>query len=333
MFRGTVTIAVLVAVAACTSCRGDGPSVPFGSSRAPANSTSTTPEVGTSGVPATDASATTAATANATTIVAATTVTRPYVADPEVCVATSASEIDLGESNDGLLRPFALSLAGWHRFQVIADPELGVDGRWALVGTIPATTGFDSATWDTTESDQHHLDTINGWPVAISTAPSGYTDASIDLGGETDAYVRTYRFDLDAIRSLIVGLSARPPGDPIGFDYAGAGALPGLEMVLDRGDEPVDADIAVLECVADGDAVVRIASITGDALAQYAVVLDQPYPIDIGRRGESVVSIVGVGRLDDPPRLSDVSNAPDDVWARLLSQLPPPAPGATDGGS
>lgn len=79
-------------------------------------------------------------------------------------------------------------------------------------------------------------------------------------------------------------------------------------------------------------AIVRIASITGDALAQYVVILDQPYPADIGRLGDAVVSIVDFGRLDNPPRVSDVSNAPDDVWTRLLSQ-PPPSQGPTDNDS
>lgn len=271
----------------------------------------------------TGAPETVASAGTTTTTIVEPTVTRPYIDDSNICVAASANESSTGNFNDGFLRPFALSSAGWHRFQIVADPELGVDGRWALVGTIPANNGFVGDNWNAAaESEFLHYDTINGWPVAITTSPNGYTDASIDLGGDTDAYVRTYRFDLDSIRALISVLTVRPPGEPAGFDYSPTDELPGLDLVLDRGDEPSDADIAVLECVVQDEAIVRVASIIGDPLAQYVVILDQPYPSDIGQLGTAVVSIDG-GLLDDPPRVSDVSNAPRDVWTRLLDQPPP----------
>ena len=346
MFRGTLIVAALVASAFGSSCdANDDAERPTDSSEletlqsstsAPPEASVTTPTSTTSASTTSEAPRSTVApetlASTTTTTVVDTTVTRPYIDDPSICVPASATETSISEFNDGLLRPFALSRAGWHRFQVIADPELGADGHWALVGTIPATTGFDSDNWNAAESEQQHYDTINGWSVAITTAPSGYTVASIDLGGETDAYVRTYRFDLESIRALISELALRPPEDPIGFEYSRTDALTGLEMVLDRGDEPVDAHIAVLECVVKDQAIVRIASITGDALAQYVVILDQPYPADIGRLGDAVVSIVDFGRLDSPPRVSDVSNAPDDAWARLLGQ-PPPSQGPTDNDS
>ena len=348
MFRGTLTVAALVAFAFGSSCDGneDAERPPDSSELEPLqSSTSASPEVSvtvttptsaitastTSEAPGSTVAPETLASTTTTTIVES-TVTRPYIDDPSMCVAASVTETSISEFNGGLLRPLALSRAGWHRFQIIADPELGADGRWALVGTIPATTGFDSDNWNAAESEQQHYDTINGWPVAITTAPSGYTDASIDLGGETDAYVRTYRFDLDSIRALISGLALRPPEDPIGFEYSRTDALPGLEMVLDRGDEPVDADIAVLECVVEDEAIVRIAVHHRRRVAQYVVILDQPYPADIGRLGDAVVSIVDFGRLDNPPSVSDVSNAPDDVWARLLNQSPP-SQGPTDNDS
>ena len=263
-------------------------------------STSTTrPVLDSSVTPETVASTTAVSIVEPTvTTITEPTVIRPYIADPKICVAASASEASFADVNDGLLRPFALSGAGWHRFQIIADPNLGVDGRWALVGTIPAK--FDSDQWLSPESDHYRYDTINGWPVAITTSPTGYADASIDLGGETDAYVRTYRFDLESIRALISQLSLRPVTEPFGFDYTPSDDLSGLELVLDRDDEPVDATFASLECVVEGQSIIRVASIVGDPLAQYVLILDQPYPDDIGRLGDAVVSIVDFGRSDDP---------------------------------
>jgi hypothetical protein len=95
-------------------------------------------------------------------------------------------------------------------------------------------------------------------------------------------------------------------------------------MVIDRGDTPVDAQVAVLECIVQEGPIVRIATITGDPLAQYVLVLDQPYPYDIGRIGAAVVSIGGfVRELDRFPQLSDVTNAPEDVWNQLTEQRAP----------
>jgi hypothetical protein len=258
---------------------------------------------------------------------------RPYVADPDVCVAAAARETDTSAWSESLLRPFAMSGAGWHRFQIIADPELGVDGRWALVGTIPANSGFDSDIWNANEPNYRHRDTINRWPVAITTSSSGYVDAAIDLGGETDAYVRTYRFDLESIRALISGLAVRSSSEPIGFDYSPVAELAGLDVVIDRPDEPVDADIAVLECVIEGVSILWISAITGDPLVQYVTILDQRYPSEIGRIGDAVVSISGLGHeLGDRPQLSDVTHAPAAVWDNLLEQrLPSDGPLDSDG--
>ncbi len=256
---------------------------------------------------------------------------RPFVADPDVCVSAAARETNISEYSDGLLRPYSLSSAGWHRFQIVADPDLGADGRWALVGTIPANSSFGPENWNAVESEYQHYDTINGWPVATTTSPSGYSAALIDLGGETDAYVRTYRFELDSIRALISGLAVRASDGPIGFVYSPVVELPGLEMVVDRGDDPVDADIATLECVIEGEANLRIGAITGDPLVQYVTVLDQPYPYDIGRIGDAVVSISGFN-VEGGPTLSDITQAPDAVWSHLLKQRAPSlGPADTDG--
>lgn len=291
-------------------------------STVPAASARTTPATTTRPTELTPTTTTTSTTT--TTAVEAAMVFRPYVADPEVCVSAAAREANVSEYSDGLLRPFALSSSGWHRFQIVADQELGTDGRWALVGTIPASTSLDPDRWHAAESEDRHLDTINGWPVAITTTPSGYAGAAIDLGGETDAYVRTYRFELDSIRALISGLAVRSADEPIGFDYSPVADLEGLEVVIDRGDEPVGADVAVLECVAEDESIVRIAAITGDPLVQYVTILDQPFPDEIGRIGDAVVSISGLGRgFDDGPQLSNVTHAPADVWSRLLEQRPP----------
>ncbi|MEO6571880.1 MAG: hypothetical protein ABIO83_10070 [Ilumatobacteraceae bacterium] len=248
---------------------------------------------------------------------------RPFVADSDVCVSSAARGGDPGSQAIGLLRPFSGAWT-WQRFQIVADPDLGVDGRWALVGTIDAADDFDSLRWEGRD-----VETINGWRVAISTSPSGFADARIDLGGRTDAYVRTYRFDLDSIRELIEGLAVRPADRDVGFDYTAGDRLGGLELVIDQGDEPVTAHLEVLECVIPDVAIIRIGALTGDPLAQFVTILDQPYPYEIGRIGNAAVSISG-GRVAGGPRLSDVTDASDDVWTLLLQQRLPSG-GPVDG--
>lgn len=54
------------------------------------------------------------------------------------------------------------------------------------------------------------------------------------------------------------------------------------------------------------------------------MILDQPYPYEIGRIGNAAMSISG-GRVDGAPRLSDVTRAPDDVWNQLLHERLPSA--------
>ena len=246
---------------------------------------------------------------------------RPFVADPDVCVPVAARESGPPESWDGLLRPFALGVDRWERFQIVADPDREQNGPWALVGTVPDGIG-GGVVDEQSQSEYRHVDTINGWIVVINTPPNGAGDATIDLGGDTDAYVRTTGFDLDSIRTLIESLTVRSGDQPVGFEYTPTNELAGLEVVLDVEDRPVDVEIARIECVVEGEAIYTIAATTGDAIAQYVIPLDQPAPVQFARRGDTVISISAPSwpESGDGPAPSDVTNAPPVVWAELLQQ-------------
>lgn len=237
---------------------------------------------------------------------------RPFVSDPGVCEPQSAQEVDI---DDVLTRlnPYALGTA-WHQIQVVADPDLGADGPWAILGTIAAHPRFDAEAWGA-ESEWLSRDVIADWDVLVTTTPDGFADALIDLGDDVDAYVRTYRFGPEEVRALISGLASRTPRTE-GFDVEPG--VPGLEIVSDERNGPIEAHIAALVCTVD-DQPVRISAITGDPVAQYVLTLDQPYPDIVGRVRDAVVSI-DAGRLapEQAPALDDIVHAPDDVWAELL---------------
>lgn len=256
---------------------------------------------------------------------------RPYVADPDVCVPVAARET-AWPAQGRRMRPFALGVQRWERFQIIADPDLEQNGPWALIGTVPD--GTLHVPDEDSTVQYRRVDTINDWPVVIDTPPNGAGVALIDLGGDTDAYLRTTGFDPDSLRALIDSLAVRSEGEPVGFEFTPTDALGGLDVVLDVADDPVVADISWMECMVEGDATYRIGALIGDPAAGYVLPLDQPAPLRFGRIGDAVISIsrIGMGDNENGPSPSDVINAPPDIWSELLQQPLPTAgpPSDTD---
>jgi hypothetical protein len=243
-----------------------------------------------------------------------TDVFRPYV-DPAICEPVRAQE---GALVDSILSPFGQGSEAFLAYQVFVDKQLGANGRFAFVGRLASDPRPFVSNGD--------FETSNGRTGTVYTSPLGTGQASVRFPDGTNGYVRSFGFDQTAIEQLVEALEPRTPAAAVpGFDLAPNGIGSTLRLEVDEPNRPVNVEYAVLSC--GTSATYRVGAVTGDPLGQYLFALDQANPTAVGSVNDALVTIAGgLPEPDAPgrPTLTDVAEAPADVWVDLLLQ---PRPG------
>ncbi|RLE21309.1 MAG: hypothetical protein DRJ50_09395 [Actinobacteria bacterium] len=160
---------------------------------------------------------------------------------------------------------------------------------------------------------------INGLDVYVTTHPNGNGEAAWNLPDGSQGYLRSRGLSRGDLLTILTALSPRAIDAEIpGFDYTN-NEVDGLELVAEQMNTNVARGMGVgSQCRVDGtDYLYRVDTVEGDALIQFAVVIDRSPPIDVGMVNETVVIISG-GAHPGAPTVSDVINADDSTWQRLL---------------
>ena len=270
-----------------------------------------TSTVTTIGSPPTVATSTTTTVDVTTSTFATDPQLRPIVAD-DVCQPISASE---GSSDRNITNLFARSSRNPLPVQVIADPVLGPAGPFALLMRY--------------YGDDYHAHGQVTIEFGENVAHGGVYDngngqAIWDLPDDSQGYLRSRGLDLDDIETILRATSPRQPDDVVpGFDVADT--LPaGYELLHEAmlGEFGAGSG-ASLQCeVPSTGYLYRVGAFVTDPLGEYASVIDRPPPLEVGRIGDSIVTITG---LADPaaPHVADVTTADPERWLELRAEPDP----------
>lgn len=258
--------------------------------------------------PTTDAEPTTSAEPISTTAAQA-GIVRPSV-DPTLCAPLAAG--------DGSLSTFDLHLFAWPSFgpftiQVIGDPAGGPTAPFALLQRYPDQLGVES---------RQTID-INGWNVAIAAYENGNGQAVWSLPDGSQGYMRARGLDREALVDIVASLTPSDASAAIpGFEYLPDPTTSArLELLVEHMNTGVQGRSASYQCqVAETSYIYWISTLEGDAVFQYAGVIDRPVPIEVGYQNGTLVVIQGI---DDPtaPTIHDVVNADLVTWTQLLAEL------------
>ncbi len=239
---------------------------------------------------------------------------RPFV-DPSICEATTRWGGELAGEADGLKWSlFSRPSSGPIAIQIIADPELGPTGPYAMVLRY-----VDR--WADVENRE--TEPIGEFAVALDVVPNGNAHAHWNLDDGGEGYVRSRGLERDTVVGIIERLSVRHDGDDRpGFDYAPTtGTSTGGDLLHEGIWAPsASGSYAGIECTSpDGEAIYRIAATHGaaDPIVEYAFVSDRPAPIEVGYQQGSMIVINGPSGRSDAPTVSDVRNADDETWTSI----------------
>jgi hypothetical protein len=285
-----LAVVLLAAVAACTDDAGTTPTT-----SGQASATSSTTEVENS------------STTTSLDVGVSEPITRP-ITDPSTCEARVAREATLGSQP---LRLFAVSQEAPIPVQIIGRPGDASFDAFALVER------FFESDLDVTGAPSIE---INGATVGLSVYDNGNAEARWKLPDGSFGYLRSRGLDRAELVTVLEGLSPRDPNaDVPGFDFkapsADANALSLLHEHMNTG---LSGTVATVECVvAASGFIYRIISIDADPVAEYALVIDRPVPLEVGVREGRVIIIDGRAN-PHAPTLTDVANADAEEWSRLL---------------
>lgn len=240
---------------------------------------------------------------------------RPYV-DPALCAPLSANG-----DGDAAGSSFDLHLFAWPTtatsfpIQVIGNPDGGPTEPFALVQRYP----------DRNDLRLGQTVAINDWQVALDVRPNNHGvvtgDARWDLPDGGQGYIRSRGIDRDTLVAIISSLTTRDANAAIpGFDFAQVPAVPPtLQLVAEHLNTDVFGRGATLQCVVPATNFnYRISTLDGDAVFQYALVIDRPVPLQVAYKQGTLVVIEG---NEDPtaPTVDDVVNADAATWNDLLA--------------
>lgn len=233
---------------------------------------------------------------------------RPIV-DPDLCAPVYARDLDV----DGITL-FAHVSSGLATVQVIGDSNLGPTGPFATVVRYPAGTALPPP------STQSISVNGNTYQVRVYDNGNGVMQWNVDDG--TIGYLRSRGLDLDALTAIASGLTERAPEAAVpGFDFTPPESRSDLGVLAESLDSGVHGRSTRSECrmqTADGPSYVRIATLSGDPILQFAGVIDRPPPTSVTRVGNTIVVIDATG--EPAPTAADVVNADESTWADLLTR-------------
>lgn len=312
--------AILLAVAlfGVSGCTSDDAAAPPPTVSTPPDTAApaTLPPTAATLSPLVTAAATTAPTAAPPTAAATsgppelTGIIRPYV-DPTLCEPVAAYE---GTWTSEPLEPFAMWTDAPIAMQVIAKPDLGPTGPFALV------LRYRDRPLDLTGRELFDVDDLR---IAVQIMSSGNVQAMWDLPDGGQAYVRARDIDRATLLAIVGAVTPRDPGAAIpGFDVGMIDTPLGLELVAEDMNSGFAGSGSSIECTSPDDAQLHwwVTSIDADPVAEYVTVLDRPRPMDVGTVDGSLVMITGPLAFAADPliTLDDVTNADQATWDALL---------------
>jgi hypothetical protein len=205
-------------------------------------------------------------------------------------------------------RPSRLPIA----MQVIADPQLGPTGPFALVQRY-----FET---DRAPAGPEEV-IIGGHTYRIGVYANGNGQVEWDVGDGSQGYLRSRGLDRDTLLAIVAALSPRPTDAVVpGFDYAPetAGAAP--QLLHEQLNTDVRGEVHRSACQSATTGLqYRVAAIGGDPIFRYGGVIDRPAPLEVGVVDGTVIVIDGVADANQP-RTTDVADASPEVWAELTAQ-------------
>ncbi len=270
----------------------------------------TPPSVASSSAPSTISDST-----NPTTMIAEQElepVRRPFV-DPTICPPIAARD---NTYEDFDLRPFALSQHSPRTLQVIANPSLGAAGRFTLLER------FEPGQLDVIDRAAPSIEVVDldGIRAILDSNDRGFGSGFLVFPDRSEGYIRARGLNRAELEAVIRSVAPRPADSAVpGFDYDPTIGPPGLDLVEEQNGSISSGRVATFECQLADEIpwIYRIQVIDGTAMFGYVTILDRPAPLEVDYQHDSLVVING---QPDPraPTVSDVTNAPDEVWTTLL---------------
>ncbi len=243
-----------------------------------------------------------------TTAVAPIVLDRPIV-DPEQCGPVYAREVEI----DGLTL-FAHVSPDAATVQVIGDTDLGATGPFAMVLRYPANAMLPPASTESVE--------VNGRQYQVRLYDNGNGVMQWTLDDGTIGYVRSRGLDRDALTAIASGLTVRPSDAAVpGFDFAAPDNRTDLDLLAESLDSDVHGRVARSECrqqTGDTTSHVRVNTLIGDSVLQFAGVIDRPPPDTVARVDDAIVVIDA--SVEPAPSADDIVNADQTTWAELLTR-------------
>lgn len=208
---------------------------------------------------------------------------------------------------------FARSSTGPISVQILADPERGPTGPYAmLLRYVDRSAGVEN----------RETEPIGDFDVLLNVVPNGNAHAfwNLDDGGE--GYLRSRGLARETVVDILEGLKATgEQDDRVGFDYVPSAETSTVVELLHEGVWGTPrGSYAGFECVTpDGEGLYRVGAIHGvvDPIVEYAFVSDRPAPIEVGYRDGSLVVINGFGDGPDAPMIDDVYNTDEATWTAI----------------